>query len=111
MDIDQFKNLWNEDNKNPIPEISLKNKQSLTSPLQKIRKNMRWEFLSTLVMLPLGIMLILYTIQQSLLQFYALMLLFVGCVIVGYYYLKFYQLYHLYLLRKVVELCLHFLVF
>lgn len=94
MDIDQFKNLWNEDNNGHLPEISLKNKQSLSSPLQKIRKNMKMEFLSTLVILPIGIGLIFYSIQPSLLQFYALMLLFVGCVIVGYYYLKFYQLYH-----------------
>ena len=41
MNIDEFKNTWNEDIVEETPEISLEQRNKLNLPLEKIRKNMR----------------------------------------------------------------------
>lgn len=94
MDIEQLKDLWKEDASERLPEINLESQKLFSTPLQKIRKNMKMEFLSSIFILPLVIWGIYKYISQPITQFYALMLLGVGYLVVGYYYFKFYQLYN-----------------
>lgn len=93
MEIDQFKNLWKEDQPDQLPEINLESKKLLSTPLQRIRKNMKMEFLSSIFIFPLVVWLLVNYISQPIILFYALMLLGVSLIVIGYYYLKFYKLY------------------
>ena len=51
MNIDELKTIWDADEIQNTPEISLEQKKSINLPLEKIRKNMRWEFWSTIALL------------------------------------------------------------
>ncbi|WP_346984740.1 hypothetical protein [Chryseobacterium sp. POE27] len=48
MNIDELKNTWNQDDSyEETPEISMEHKNRINLPLEKMRKNMRMEFWST----------------------------------------------------------------
>ncbi|WP_449397734.1 hypothetical protein [Chryseobacterium wanjuense] len=47
MNIDELKNTWSEDRDDETPEISTEQKNKINFPLEKMRKNMRMEFWST----------------------------------------------------------------
>lgn len=53
MELDQLKNLWNKDEDNTPPEISLEEQKQIHSPLEMIRINMKTEFWLMLFTLPL----------------------------------------------------------
>lgn len=46
MNIDELKNVWNEDVSEETPEISIEQRNKINLPLEKMRKNMRMEFWS-----------------------------------------------------------------
>lgn len=53
MELDHLKNLWNEDDKNTPPEISLEEQKQIHSPLEMIRINMKTEFWLMIFTLPM----------------------------------------------------------
>ena len=44
MDLENLKQVWNEEKIESIPEISLEKQKEIHTPLEIIRKNMRTEF-------------------------------------------------------------------
>ena len=93
MDLENLKQVWNEEKIESIPEISLEKQKEIHTPLEIIRKNMRAEFWISVVSFSLwAIMLPL--MGKNTEQIYLLVILvFIALTITGYYYLKFYIFY------------------
>ena len=51
MDLQDLKNVWDKENVDATPEISLDKQKEMHLPLEKIRSNMRMEFYTTIVLL------------------------------------------------------------
>ena len=49
MDLENLKQVWNEEKIESIPEISLEKQKEIHTPLEMIRKNMRTEFWTSIV--------------------------------------------------------------
>lgn len=90
MDLDNVKELWNNEQPGNLPVISLEKQKELHSPLEKIRRNMRMEFWINIVSL---IILIPLFDAFSENRFLKGTLLFVFLFILTYYTLKFYKSY------------------
>jgi hypothetical protein len=90
MEIEDLKNIWDAENPELTPEISIEKQKELHLPLEKLRRNMRIEFwiniLSIILLIPL-----LYVLKFNI--FMQWTLYFVLLFIVFYFTFKFYQLY------------------
>ena len=51
MEFDNLKNAWQNETLDSTPEISFEKQKEIHLPLEKIRKNMRIEFYSTIFFL------------------------------------------------------------
>lgn len=93
MDLENLKQVWDEEKIESVPEISLEKQKEIHTPLEMIRKNMRAEFWISVVSFSLwAIMLPL--MGKNTEQIYLLVILvFIALTITGYYYLKFYIFY------------------
>ena len=93
MDLENLKQVWNEEKIESIPEISLEKQKEIHTPLEIIRKNMRTEFwISIISFLIFGIQ-IFFIVKGTEQTFFLIMLAFITIGILGYYYLKFYSFY------------------
>lgn len=93
MNIDELKNVWNEDVSEQTPEISIEHTNKINLPLEKIRKNMRLEFWSVI-----GIFIFSFAVcafcQPFKLQFYITMLVASMLFVTIFFYSKFFRLYN-----------------
>ena len=93
MDLENLKQVWNEEKIESIPEISLEKQKEIHTPLEIIRKNMRTEFwISIISFLIFGIQ-IFFIVKGTEQTYFLIMLAFITIGILGYYYLKFYSFY------------------
>ena len=93
MDLENLKQVWNEEKIESVPEISLEKQKEIHTPLEIIRMNMRTEFwISIISFLIFGIQ-IFFTVKGREQTFFLIMLAFIALFILGYYYLKFYSFY------------------
>jgi len=53
MELENFKELWDKDNRQDLPEISLEKQGEIHSPMQMLKLNMQTEFWLMLVTLPM----------------------------------------------------------
>ena len=53
MDLENLKQVWNEEKMESIPEISLEKQKEIHTPLEMIRMNMRTEFWMNIIFFPL----------------------------------------------------------
>jgi hypothetical protein len=88
MNWEQIKNNWQKESDNQSPEIQVVEKVNLQNPLDKIKKNMKMEFLSSLFIFPL-MFFVLYGIKDQQTKFFSLLLLLVAGLVTAYYYYKF----------------------
>jgi hypothetical protein len=96
MNIDELKNTWNEDNSfDETPEISIEQKNKINLPLEKIRKNMRMEFWSTVGILLFGFAVVWIPVPEApfKFKFYLTVLLFSMVIVVSFFFSKFFKLY------------------
>ncbi|MFY1045708.1 hypothetical protein [Chryseobacterium sp. GP-SGM7] len=96
MNIDDLKNTWNEDVSDETPEISTEQSQKINLPLEKIRKNMRMEFWSTIGILLFGFAVVWIPFPDAPLfkfKFYLTVLLFSMVIVVSFFFSKFFKLY------------------
>ena len=90
MELDQLKNIWDQENISETPAISTEKQKEIHLPVEKIRKNMRMEFWMNLVgMLILLPLMSVFTENQ----FIRWTLYFILLFIIGYYTFKFNSLY------------------
>ncbi|SEF54595.1 hypothetical protein SAMN05421847_0281 [Halpernia humi] len=94
MDLDNIKDIWSQENPDTTPEISLENQKELHLPLEKLRKNMRKEFWSTIVLF-VFIILFLTFVDFHFFKFkiYVITLVASMMLITAFYYYKFFLLY------------------
>ncbi|SUX45069.1 hypothetical protein [Chryseobacterium indoltheticum] len=96
MNIDDLKNAWNDDVSDETPEISIENKNKINLPLEKIRKNMRMEFWSTVGILIFGFAIVWISVPEApfKFKFYLTVLLVSMLIVVSFFFSKFFKLYN-----------------
>lgn len=94
MELDHLKEMWTKENISETPEISTEKQKEIHLPLEKIRKNMRMEFWSTMVMFVL-IILFFALVDLHFFKFkvYIITLVFTMMLITSFYFFKFFNLY------------------
>lgn len=95
MNIDELKNAWSEDISDETPEISIEQTNKINLPLEKIRKNMRMEFWSTVGILIFGFLVVWVPVPEApfKFKFYLTVLLFSMVIVVSFFFSKFFKLY------------------
>ncbi|MBW7674841.1 hypothetical protein [Chryseobacterium chendengshani] len=95
MNIDDLKNTWNDDVSDETPKISIEQKNKINLPLEKIRKNMRMEFWSTVAILLFGFAVVWIPVPEApfKFKFYLTVLLFSMVIVVSFFFSKFFKLY------------------
>ncbi|QIG88966.1 hypothetical protein G6R40_04460 [Chryseobacterium sp. POL2] len=93
MNIDELKNIWDNDTAENTPEVSLEQRKSLNLPLEKIRKNMRWEFWSTIILLAFVLVAIWGIEMPFRFRLYLDILVGSMTLVTLFFYHKFFKLY------------------
>jgi len=95
MNIDDLKNTWNEDIVHDIPEINTEQKRKINLPLEKMRRNMRKEFWSTVIMFVLVFPLIWMVVPEApfKFKFYITVLVASMMMVTVFFFSKFFILY------------------
>ena len=93
MDLENLKQVWNEEKIESIPEISLEKQKEIHTPLEIIRKNMRTEFWISIISFLLWAVSSLFTRMDTKHTYLLVMLIFIASIIIVYHYLKFYTFY------------------
>ena len=93
MDLDNLKTLWNKEDVSETPEISTERQKEIHLPLEKIRKNMRHEFWSTLILLPLVLIFIWFFEIPFRFKLYIEFLVASMTLITVFFFSKFFKLY------------------
>ena len=93
MDLENLKQVWNEEKIESIPEISLEKQKEIHTPLEMIRMNMRTEFWMNIIFFPLWAVLFPLMGKDTKQAYLLDVLIFIAFIITGYYYLKFYTFY------------------
>ena len=93
MDLENLKQVWDEEKIESVPEISLEKQKEIHTPLEMIRKNMRAEFWISVVSFSLWAMMLPFMGKNTEQTYLLVILVFIALTITGYYYLKFYIFY------------------
>lgn len=94
MDLDNLKDTWQNDSPRVTPEISLEKQKEIHLPLEKIRKNMRMEFYSTVFFLAFAFVFIWsLTFMPFQFKFYLTMLTASMVIVVSFFFWQFFMLY------------------
>lgn len=93
MNIDDLKDTWNKENFETTPEISTEQRKSMNLPLEKMRKNMRGEFWSTVGIFVFAFALMSVSPAPFKFNFYINLLLVSMLFVTVFYFSKFFKLY------------------
>lgn len=94
MNIDDLKNTWNEENPfQETPEISIEQKNKISLPLEKIRKNMRMELWSTVGIFVFAFALIALCEGNFKFKFYLSILIGSMVFVTFFFFSRFFKLY------------------
>jgi len=93
MDIDNLKNLWNKEDVSETPEISPERQRQMHHPLERIRRNMRYEFWSTVVLMPVILILIWFFPMPFRFNLYIEILVLSMAMVTAFFFSKFFKLY------------------
>jgi len=95
MELDNFKELWNKDNKQAPPEISLEKQNEIHSPLEMIRINMKTEFWIMVVTLPTILYGFPFATNDSNIKTISVFEVILSLGFIFYFYSRFIKLYKL----------------
>ena len=93
MDLENLKQVWNEEKIESIPEISLEKQKEIHTPLEIIRKNMRTKFWVNIILFPFWAVLFPLNGKDTEQTYLIVILVLTALMVMGYYYLKFYTFY------------------
>lgn len=93
MNIDELKNVWNEEVSEETPEISTEQRNRISLPLEKVRKNMRMEFWSIIGIFVFSFIVCAFC-QPFKLQFYITVLIASMLLVTIFFFSKFFRLYN-----------------
>ena len=94
MELDNLKEIWEKEKITDTPEISTEQQKEIHLPLEQLRKKMRNEFWSTMVMF---VLIILFFIFKDFHFFkfkvYCITLVASMMLVTGFYFFKFFKFY------------------
>ncbi|KFE97897.1 hypothetical protein [Chryseobacterium luteum] len=93
MNIEELKNVWNEDVSQETPEISIEQRNKIHLPLEKIRKNMRMEFWFVIGVFIFSFIVCAFC-KPFKLQFYITVLVTSMLIVTIFFFSKFFRLYN-----------------
>ena len=93
MDLDNLKSLWNKEDVSETPEISKEKQRQIHHPLERIRRNMRYEFWSTIIMLPIILVVIWFFPLPFRFTLYIEILVISMAIVTAFFFTKFFKLY------------------
>jgi len=93
MDLDNLKSLWNKEDVSETPEISREKQRQIHHPLERIRRNMRYEFWSTIIMLPIILVAIWFFPLPFRFTLYIEILVMSMAIVTAFFFTKFFKLY------------------
>jgi len=93
MELDNLKSLWNKEDVSETPEISPEKQRQMHHPLERIRKNMRYEFWSTVVLMPIILMIIWFSPLPFRFNLYLEILVISMTLVTAFFFSKFFKLY------------------
>lgn len=93
MEFDHLKSLWNKEDVSETPEISPEKQRQLHHPLERIRKNMRYEFWSTVVLMPIILLIIWVSPLPFRFNLYLEILVLSMALVTAFFFNKFFKLY------------------
>jgi hypothetical protein len=93
MELDNLKSLWNKEDVSETPEISPEKQRQMHHPLERIRKNMRYEFWSTVVLMPVILMIIWLSPFPFRFNLYLEILVLSMALVTAFFFNKFFKLY------------------
>lgn len=93
MELDNLKSLWDKEDVSKTPEISPEKQREMHHPLERIRKNMRKEFWSTAIFLPIVLIVIWFFPIPFRFKLYIEVLVASMTFVTGFFFSKFFKLY------------------
>lgn len=93
MDLDHIKSLWNKEDVSDTPEISAERQRQIHNPLERIRRNMRYEFWSTAILMPFVLIGIWFFPLPFRFILYIEILVISMALVTGFFFNKFFKLY------------------
>ena len=93
MDLDNLKSLWNKEDVSETPEISKEKQRQIHHPLERIRRNMRYEFWSTIITLPIILVAIWFFPLPFRFTLYIEILVMSMAIVTAFFFTKFFKLY------------------
>lgn len=93
MELDQLKNIWDQEEVSQTPEISTEQQKEIHLPLEKIRGNMRMEFWSSLIAIIVILVYLIFGVEDYKLKLYGIIMTMSAIIVTAFYYYKFFLLY------------------
>jgi len=93
MEFDHLKSLWNKEDVSETPEISREKQRQIHHPLERIRRNMRYEFWSTIITLPIILVVIWFFPLPFRFTLYIEILVISMAIVTAFFFTKFFKLY------------------
>ena len=93
MELDHLKSLWKNEDVSETPEISPEKQRQLHHPLERIRKNMRYEFWSTVILMPIILIIIWFFPLPFRFNLYIEILVISMTLVTAFFFNKFFKLY------------------
>lgn len=93
MELENFKELWNKDNRQSPPEIDLEKQNEIHSPLQMLKINMETEFWLMVITLPTILIGSPFSIQDANIRTISIIVTVLTLIFIVYFYSRFLKLY------------------
>ncbi|MDP9961747.1 hypothetical protein [Chryseobacterium lathyri] len=98
MELENFKELWNKDNRQDPPEISLEKQREIHSPMQMLKINMETEFWLMVITLPMLLIGFPFASGDTNIVIISAFVVALTLALIIYFYSRFLKLYRI--LRK-----------
>ncbi|MGK6340657.1 hypothetical protein ACMGDK_00355 [Chryseobacterium sp. DT-3] len=98
MELNNFKELWNKDTRQDLPEISLEKQREIHSPMQMLRINMETEFWLMVITLPMLLIGFPFASGDTNIVIISAFVVVLTLAFIIYFYSRFLKLYKI--LRK-----------
>jgi len=102
MELENFKELWNKDTKDDLPEVSLEKQNEIHSPLQMLKINMETEFWLMVVTLPMLMSGFPFASGDANIKIISAFVVVLTLALIVYFYSRFLKLYKM-LCRKSIN--------
>ena len=93
MDLDNVKEMWSQENISEIPEVSLEKQHEISNPIEKIKRNIRFEIWSMIPVFPISIFGLFKLTSDEKMLLYSIGFVMVMAIVSLFFCLKIYKFY------------------